>query len=51
MAIHSPYTGIVDYNKVCAAYAEDLREAGVDIYTGYKASPVNIICFISQTSY
>jgi 2-hydroxyglutarate dehydrogenase len=37
MAIHSPYTGIVDYGKVCKKFAEDLMDSGSnDIFTGYE---------------
>ena len=36
MAIHSPNTGIVDWALVTRAYADDFREAGGTIYTGFE---------------
>ena len=36
MAIHSPYTGIVDYVKVAESYAEEIKERKGVIKTGYE---------------
>jgi 2-hydroxyglutarate dehydrogenase len=36
MAIHSPYTGIVDYKKVALSYAEDFQKAGGSVFMGYE---------------
>lgn len=36
MAIHSPYTGIVDYGNVSQKYAEDIQEKGGAIYCDYE---------------
>lgn len=36
MAIHSPYTGIVDYVKVAESYAEEIKEKKGVIKTGYE---------------
>jgi L-2-hydroxyglutarate oxidase LhgO len=33
-AIYSPHTGIIDYRKVAAQYAEDVRTCGGEIVTG-----------------
>ena len=38
MAIHSPNTGIVDYTVLTRSYAEDFKEAGGHIYTGFEVS-------------
>jgi len=35
-AIFSPVTGIVDWGVVAGHYAEDVREAGADMYLGTK---------------
>lgn len=35
-ALYSPNTGIVDYARVAAAYAEDIRQAGGAILTGHE---------------
>ena len=34
-ALWSPNTGIIDFSRVAAAYAEDVREAGGEIRTGH----------------
>ena len=36
MAIHSPYTGIVDYSRVTNSYAEDFMNRGGQVYTDFK---------------
>jgi L-2-hydroxyglutarate oxidase len=36
--LHSPPTGIVDFQRVAAAFAEDLREAGGTIVTGCEVT-------------
>jgi (S)-2-hydroxyglutarate dehydrogenase len=33
-ALHSPETGVVDFRKVAAAYADDVREMGGEVLTG-----------------
>jgi len=35
-AVWSPETGIVDFQKVCFSYADDVRKAGGTITTGFK---------------
>jgi L-2-hydroxyglutarate oxidase LhgO len=35
-AIFSPVTGIVDWGMVSSAYADDVREAGSDMYLGHE---------------
>lgn len=35
-AIHSPYTGIVDYGQVTQSYAEDFKNRNGNIYTGFN---------------
>jgi L-2-hydroxyglutarate oxidase len=35
-AIWSPYTGVVNYKQVAAAFADDVREAGGEIILGWK---------------
>ncbi|MGH2583375.1 MAG: L-2-hydroxyglutarate oxidase [Dehalococcoidia bacterium] len=35
-ALWSPNTGIIDFSRVAAAYAEDVRTAGGDIRTGHE---------------
>jgi L-2-hydroxyglutarate oxidase LhgO len=35
-AIHAPRTAIVDFRRVAAAYAEDIRRNGGEILTGHK---------------
>ena len=50
-AIHSPYTGIVDWAQVARSYAEDFRTAGGDIYTNFEVSvAVNITGFQARAS-
>eukprot|EP00466_Bigelowiella_natans_P015746 jgi/Bigna1/51938/estExt_Genewise1Plus.C_40162 len=34
-AVWSPETGIVDFQKVCLSYAEDVRAGGGEIHTGF----------------
>ena len=36
-----PQTGIVDYKQVCAAFVEDIREAGGELVTGARVRGVN----------
>ena len=36
MAIHSPYTGIVDYKQVTNSYGKDFQSRGGHVYTGFK---------------
>ena len=36
MAIHSPYTGIVDYSRVTNSYADDFMNRGGQVYTDFK---------------
>ena len=36
MAIHSPHTGIVDWARVTRAYAEDFKQAGGVVHTGFE---------------
>ena len=38
LAIHSPNTGIVDYRSVALSFAEDFRQAGGTIVTGFELS-------------
>ena len=38
MAIHSPFTGILDYAQVARSYAKDFKDAGGDVYTSFEAS-------------
>jgi L-2-hydroxyglutarate oxidase len=37
-ALHSPETGIVDFEQVAAAFAEDLRGAGGSVHTGCEVT-------------
>jgi (S)-2-hydroxyglutarate dehydrogenase len=39
-AIYSPTTGIVDYGRVAAAYAEDVQMAGGSILTGHEVRSI-----------
>jgi L-2-hydroxyglutarate oxidase len=39
-ALHSPFTGVVDFAAVARAYADDLRSAGVPIVTGCEVTGV-----------
>ncbi len=39
-AIWSPNTGIVDYDRVAAAYADDVRAAGGEILTGRRVQAI-----------
>lgn len=55
-AILVPSTGIVDYSRICAAMAEDLRQAGATILTGTavtgiaeNGSSVDIVLSNGQT--
>ena len=46
-ALHSPWTGIIDFSAVARALADDLRGAGVDVVTGCaveSASPPPSAC-------
>lgn len=36
LALHSPNTGIVDYAMLTRSYAEDFKDSGGHIYTGYE---------------
>ena len=40
-AIYSPNTGIVDYTRVAAAYASDIREKGGEILTGHEVRSIS----------
>ena len=42
MAIHSPYTGIIDYSQVTRSYAEEFQKNGGCVYTGFN---VQECCF------
>lgn len=35
-ALHSPYTGIVDWSRVAHSYAEDIQNAGGSIHTNFE---------------
>jgi L-2-hydroxyglutarate oxidase LhgO len=39
-ALYSPTTGIVDYGRVAAAYAEDVQAAGGSILTGHEVRAI-----------
>ncbi len=39
-ALHSPYTGIVDFSAVAAAYSEDLRAAGGSLHLGCEVGSI-----------
>jgi (S)-2-hydroxyglutarate dehydrogenase len=39
-ALHSPYTGIVDFRAVCERLAEDVREAGGELRLGFRVDAV-----------
>ena len=39
-AIYSPRTGVVDYTKVAAAYADDIRSCGGEIRTGARVERI-----------
>ena len=39
-AIFSPVTGIVDWGAVSGQYAEDVREAGADMYLGHEVRAI-----------
>ncbi len=39
-AIYSPVTGIVDYGHVARAYADDARDAGAEIRTGFQVDAI-----------
>ena len=36
MAVHSPYTGIIDYGQVTKSFAEEFKERGGCVYTGFE---------------
>ena len=40
-AIFSPVTGIVDWGVVAAHYADDVREAGADMYLGHEVRSID----------
>ncbi len=40
-ALHSPATGVVDFGRVAAAYADDLRAAGGELFTGCAVSTID----------
>ena len=42
MAIHSPNTGVVDYRSVALSFAEDFRQAGGTIVTGFEVSQLAV---------
>jgi (S)-2-hydroxyglutarate dehydrogenase len=39
-ALHSPETGVVDFGRVAAAYADDVRAAGGEVVTGCAVSAI-----------
>ncbi|XP_040189440.1 L-2-hydroxyglutarate dehydrogenase, mitochondrial [Rana temporaria] len=43
MALDSPHTGIVDYKQVCQAYADDFRDAGGSVLTGFEVSDLKMV--------
>ena len=40
-AIFSPVTGIVDWGVVAAHYADDVRDAGADMYLGHEVTAID----------
>ncbi|XP_036616604.1 L-2-hydroxyglutarate dehydrogenase, mitochondrial [Trichosurus vulpecula] len=42
LALECPSTGIVDYSRVAAAFAEDLREAGGSLLTGFEVTGMRL---------
>ena len=42
-AIHSPYTGIVDYGVISRSYASDFQSMGGQVYTNFDVSKFNLI--------
>ena len=36
MAVHSPYTGIIDYGQVTKSFAEEFKERGGCVYTEFE---------------
>ncbi|XP_001371831.1 L-2-hydroxyglutarate dehydrogenase, mitochondrial [Monodelphis domestica] len=43
LALESPHTGIVDYKRVAEAYAEDFREAGGLLHTGFEVNSIQLV--------
>ena len=41
-ALHSPYTGIVDFRVVCERLAEDVREAGAELRLGWQVDRMQV---------
>lgn len=41
-ALHSPYTGIVDWSRVAHSYAEDIQNAGGSIHTNFEVNKFDI---------
>ncbi|XP_072511752.1 L-2-hydroxyglutarate dehydrogenase, mitochondrial [Notamacropus eugenii] len=42
LALECPSTGIVDYTRVAAAFAEDFRESGGSLLTGFEVSSMQL---------
>jgi L-2-hydroxyglutarate oxidase len=42
-ALHSPHTGIVDFGAVARALADDLRDAGANVWTGCEVTGLDRI--------
>eukprot|EP00471_Norrisiella_sphaerica_P011555 CAMPEP_0184501628 /NCGR_PEP_ID=MMETSP0113_2-20130426/48165_1 /TAXON_ID=91329 /ORGANISM="Norrisiella sphaerica, Strain BC52" /LENGTH=426 /DNA_ID=CAMNT_0026890451 /DNA_START=133 /DNA_END=1413 /DNA_ORIENTATION=- len=42
-AIWSPETGIVDFQKVCHTYAQDVKKGGGSVSTGFKMTKMEIV--------
>jgi (S)-2-hydroxyglutarate dehydrogenase len=40
-ALHSPHTGIVDFDRVCEQLADDVRAAGGELRLGWKVDGVD----------
>ena len=49
-AIFSPVTGIVDWAVVAGHYADDMREAGADVYLGHEVTAIERRNGISKIS-
>ena len=44
-ALHSPYTGIVNWSLVAQSYAEDIQNAGGVIHTNFEVSILVLFVF------
>lgn len=42
MAVHSPYTGIIDYGQVTKSFAEEFKERGGCVYTEFEVSKFDL---------